>query len=166
MNIDRRMQRYCLEYLKSIYPKTIEPDLIGEFLSTSYDERCKRDAQLFYLAEQNLVELKYTNKVGYQTPRIIDVKITARGIDFLEEDGGLSAILGTVTVRLHADSIRDLIESRIVQSDELNDEQKKSMLDQLRSMREEGLKALTHRLINEGLTRMPNLWGTLSEHLA
>lgn len=40
-------------------------------------------------------------------------RITAAGLDFLEDDGGLSAILGVVTVRLHADTIRALIDAKI-----------------------------------------------------
>lgn len=34
--------------------------------------------------------------------------ITAASLDFLEDDGGLSAILGIITVKLHADTIKGL----------------------------------------------------------
>ena len=35
--------------------------------------------------------------------------ITARGLDFLADDGGLTAILRTVVMKLHADTIRDML---------------------------------------------------------
>ena len=40
-------------------------------------------------------------------------RITAKGIDFLEDDGGLSAILGVVTVKLHADTLREMLAKKI-----------------------------------------------------
>jgi hypothetical protein len=44
-------------------------------------------------------------------------KITARGLDFLEDDGGLGAILNVVTIRLEADTLRQLLETKINASD-------------------------------------------------
>ena len=43
--------------------------------------------------------------------------ITAKGLDFLEDDGGLSAILGAITVKLDPDDLRALIAARIEESD-------------------------------------------------
>lgn len=82
-------------------------------------------------------------------------------MDFLADDGGLSAILGTVTVRLHADTIRDLIETRISESD-APIEEKRRMIDTLKAMPEEGLKHLTTRLIDFGLGQSPGAWQALA----
>ena len=45
------------------------------------------------------------------------------GIDFLTDDGGLSAILGVVTVKLHSDTIQALIAAKIDQA-EISDSEK------------------------------------------
>jgi hypothetical protein len=44
-------------------------------------------------------------------------KITPQGLDFLEDDGGLSAILRTVTVKLHAETLTELLSARIDAAD-------------------------------------------------
>lgn len=77
--------------------------------------------------------------------------ITARGIDFLEDDGGLSAILGTVTVKLHADTIRDLIDAKITESKAIPEQEKPALREALKGIRDEGLKQLTTKLISHGL---------------
>ncbi len=78
-------------------------------------------------------------------------EITAKGIDFLENDGGLSAILDTLTVKLHADTIRDLIDAKIVESKSIPEQEKPALREALKGMKEEGLKQLTTRLISYGL---------------
>ncbi len=40
---------------------------------------------------------------------MILARITAKSIDLLEDDGGVSAILGVVTAKLHEDTIRNLV---------------------------------------------------------
>jgi hypothetical protein len=42
-----------------------------------------------------------------------NVKITSRGIDFLADDGGLAAILGVVTVKLHEETLKALLEAGV-----------------------------------------------------
>lgn len=82
--------------------------------------------------------------------RFINAQITAKGIDFLEGDGGLTAILGVVTVRLHDETIRDLIAARIQASD-LPPEEKTGLLHQLKELRGESIKHLTMKLLDAGL---------------
>lgn len=74
--------------------------------------------------------------------------ITARGLDFLEEDGGLSAILGTVTVKLHADTIRDMLETKIMDS-QLPQADKKRFVDTLKELPGEALKTVTNKLVEK-----------------
>jgi hypothetical protein len=86
---------------------------------------------------------------------VIASTITARGLDFLADDGGLSALLGTVTVKLHADTLRDLIESRIARAD-MPEAEKKRITDHLRALPAEALKTVTTRLVEAGLDTLPN----------
>ncbi|UQI38830.1 hypothetical protein [Vreelandella venusta] len=91
--------------------------------------------------------------------------ITARGIDFLEDDGGLSAILGTVTVKLHADTIRDLIDAKITESNTIPEQEKPALREALKGMKEEGLKQLTTRLVSYGIEQAPSAWNAVIEAL-
>jgi hypothetical protein len=42
--------------------------------------------------------------------------LTGHGLGLLEDEGGLTAILGVVIVKLHAETTRDLIAARIQDS--------------------------------------------------
>ncbi|HEX7908277.1 MAG TPA: hypothetical protein VF534_09345 [Paraburkholderia sp.] len=72
-------------------------------------------------------------------------------MDFLADDGGLSAILGVVTVRLHEETLKELIGTQIAESD-LPDPEKIRLLDQLKSLPAEAIKHLSLKLIDAGLS--------------
>ena len=115
--LDRNLQREILKELNNIYPdsKTYEywidaaiAQVVGVIETVGEAELyiAKRSANLRYLAEHGLV-------VCNDKDLSATVKITAKGIDFLADDGGLSAILGVVTVRLHSDTIQTLLDAKI-----------------------------------------------------
>ena len=70
-------------------------------------------ANLIYLQEHQLIDGTLVNG----NMEIWNPGITAKGLDFLEDDGGLSAILGAITVKLDPDDLRALIAARIEESD-------------------------------------------------
>lgn len=78
--------------------------------------------------------------------------ITAKGMDFLADDGGLSAVLGVVTIKLHDDTIKALIEARILASS-LPEPEKKRLIDRLRELRAETTKHLVLKLVDLGLDK-------------
>ena len=80
--------------------------------------------------------------------------ITAAGLDFLADDGGLSAILGVVTIKLHDETIRQLIETRI-QSAVLPETTKSHLLKSLREAPGETVKLLTEKLLDASLSSWP-----------
>ena len=63
-------------------------------------------------------------------------------------------MLGVVTIKLHADTIRDLIASRIASSD-IPIEQKNSLQTSLRSLPDEALKHLTTKLVDAAFDNLP-----------
>jgi hypothetical protein len=81
--------------------------------------------------------------------------ITAAGLDFLEDDGGLSAILGVVTVKLHADTIRDLIDAKI-ETSSLPAEEKSKLRKALAGLSEAGLREVITGLVKIGLNHLPD----------
>jgi len=145
MKLDRALQKKILEVLGSVYPEPLGARI---YLLGDPDKVLLR-ANLAYLGELGLVEsILPAAEQRAHVPRINATKITAKGLDFLEQDGGLSAILGTVTVKLHADTIRDLLETRIMES-QLPATEKKRFVDQLKELPGEALKTLTNKLIEK-----------------
>src|SRR5690606_4411194 len=82
------------------------------------------------------------------------MKITAKGLDFLADDGGLSATLGVVTIRLHDDQVRLILAARIQESDAPVAEKRKS-LEQVGEIPADATKHLVHKLIDAGLAQWP-----------
>jgi hypothetical protein len=82
-------------------------------------------------------------------------RINQRGLDFLEDDAGVSAVLATVTVKLHKDTVRNLIEAKVVGST-LPEDKKSVIVTTLHAMPEAGLRALTTTLVQRGLNSLPD----------
>jgi hypothetical protein len=81
-------------------------------------------------------------------------RITAKGMDFLADDGGVSAILGVVTVKPHEDMLKELIGVRIEES-ELSTPEKARLIDQLKSLPAEAIEHHSLELIDAGLANWP-----------
>ncbi|WP_374255068.1 hypothetical protein [Acinetobacter brisouii] len=150
MILDRALQKELLTKMSSTYP---HPYRIDEEYTPRTPEYRKVAANLYYLVEHGLVEKNSVTKNdgfgGYSNILIELPTITHKGMDFLADDGGLSAILGVVTVKFHEDSIKQILEHRITESD-LPPEDKKSMLGALRELPAESIKHLTLKLLDKG----------------
>lgn len=149
--LDRNLQHEILKELNNIYPdsKTYEywidatiAQVTGVIETVGEAELyiAKRSANLRYLAEHGLVVCNDKNLSA-------TVKITAKGIDFLSNDGGLSAIFGVVTVKLHSDTIQALIEAKIDQA-EISDSEKSWLKKELGKIKDTALSTLTENAIN------------------
>nr|DAI16003.1 MAG TPA: hypothetical protein [Caudoviricetes sp.] len=149
--LDRNLQREILKELNNIYPvsKTYEywidaaiAQVVGVIETVGEAELyiAKRSANLRYLAEHGLVVCNDKDLSAI-------VKITAKGIDFLSDDGGLSAILGVVTVKLHSDTIQALIAAKIDQA-EISDSEKSWLKKELGKIKDTALSTFTANAIN------------------
>lgn len=149
--LDRNLQHEILKELNNIYPdsKTYEywidaaiAQVAGVIETVGEAELyiAKRSANLRYLAEHGLVVCNDKNLSA-------TVKITAKGINFLSNDGGLSAILGVVTVKLHSDTIQALIAAKIDQA-EISDSEKSWLKKELGKIKDTALSTLTANAIN------------------
>jgi hypothetical protein len=149
MQLDRSKQLALLQAMANVYPRHAT-ELFGGGEPTEADF-----ANLWYLKEQGLVEgsLGMTITGAFY---LDGTKITARGLDFLADDGGISAILGTVTVRLHADSIKDLLLARVESSSA--PARKKSWLKrQLDTASNETIKKIVGTILDEGVKHAPDV---------
>ncbi|KVF71052.1 hypothetical protein WS75_23045 [Burkholderia sp. FL-7-2-10-S1-D7] len=147
MKLDREYQKEVLTALAEIYPSLGHAELVGDVSEEA------RSANLYYLAEHGLItdsaKPNLDSSFHYQPARI-----TKDGMDFLAEDGGLSAILGVVTIKLHEDTIKSLIESKIMESD-LPAGDKPRFVDALRSLPADATKHLTMKLLDLALSHAP-----------
>lgn len=105
-----------------------------------------------YLEEHGLVENIIANSMDGVA--IAGARITARGLDFLADDGGLSAVLGVVTIKLHHDTLVALLETRVKASD-LPPAAKASLLQKLKEQPAEALSHLTTKLVDLAFEKGP-----------
>jgi hypothetical protein len=146
--LDRAIQRQIIELLREHYPDSALPTRELKLDGT------QAAANLRYLEEHGLC--KSGVKFGGRGDISFNPStITAAGLDFLEDDGGLSAILGVVTVKLHADTIRDMIDAKI-ETSSMPTEEKSKLRKVLASLSEAGLKAATTDLVKIGLEHLPD----------
>jgi len=150
MKLDRTMQLDILTKLQNIYPS----DLMINELNISAKETDDVQSILSYLSEHDLIEpvIKRPGTNVSPSSSILSAKITAKGIDFLEEDGGLSSVLNTVTVKFDAENIRTLFKDKIIASS-LPGEEKKNMLERVKSLSGDVLKTVVLKLIEKGLEK-------------
>ena len=149
--LDRNLQHEFLSELYKVYPDSITYDYyinaaIAQTSGVIEAEEdasfvLKQSANLQYLAEHGLVVFVDKTRIT------ATVKITAKGIDFLMDDGGLSAILGVVTVKLHSDTIQALLNTKIDQAD-IPPEEKSKLKVILSKMGDVALAKLTEKAID------------------
>lgn len=147
MKLDREYQKEILRRLADSYPDYLDcMDWLRKIMGEDWD---KYAANMLYLEGHGLVESGI--KVFSLKPPILSSfpKITAKGIDFITDDGGLSAILGVVTIKFHEDTIR-MIEDKIMSSS-MNPPDKQKFVDALKQLPAETIKHLTMRLLDLGL---------------
>jgi hypothetical protein len=119
----------------------------------SVDEDFYDVPNLRYLAEHGLCRVEISEDSGL-APHWLSATITAKGTDYLLEDGGLGAELNAVTIRLHPDTIRELLAAQIEASD-LPPERKSALMEHLGSASRKVLADGFAELLREGFRRAP-----------
>ena len=156
MVLDRDLQLTMLRRLSEVFPRHYNFDNDYKYGTEQHESAIKNFyyLQLHGLVVENSVHI--SKSIGGQAPIIFgSASITHKGMDFLADDGGLSAILGVVTIKFEANQLKLLLESKIMASD-LPLERKQSMIDSLRELPAESIKHLTTKLLDEGLENLPN----------
>jgi|GEM_PF-2906060 len=86
----------------------------------------------------------------------ISAQITVKGIDYWREDGGLTAELSVITVKLHQDTLTALIAARVGQSD-LADTEKSRLLKNLKALSKTGAEHLVKKWVDYACENSPTL---------
>lgn len=159
MKLDRDLQLTMLRAMADTYPEPIRHLAGIEGVDTAMFA-----ANLHYLCEHGLADAKWSRTLN-SPARPSGARITAAGMDFLADDGGLSAILGVVTIRLHEDTIKALLVERIEKSGAPASVRSK-LVDQIKALPAEATKSLTLEAIKAGLTNVPEFITWLHAALA
>ena len=114
----------------------------------------------YYLYEHELLKMELSRDIGGDT-RVQSIRITARGLDFLEDDGGLSAILGVVTVKFEAETLKALIENNILKTADLPEEKKGLFRKALAVASEATLQEIMAELVRVGTSKGPEMLTSL-----
>lgn len=166
MILDRNLQLELLSKIAECYP----------FAWTDF-ERNPKDDDYFKMA----VNLNYLKGHGLLSENSTDVKpdtsgkgggaifilkpkITEKGLDFLKDDGGLSAILGVVTVRFEADTIRTILQLKVDQSD-LSPVDKQKLRGVLQELPAESIKHLSTKIVDVGWDNLSSLMNLIQSSL-
>lgn len=146
---DRELQLAILKHLDGVYPEDAESQEIPESDSPNFN-RC-----MFYLQEHELINGVESKEMGVER-YFIYARITAKGIDFLADDGGLGAILGLVTVKLHEDTIRELFANSVSKMD-LPPEKKSKLIEAMKNAPSTVVTEVTKRLVGFAFEQGPNV---------
>ena len=150
--LNRDMQNAILEEVAKVYP---------EWLHVKYSQYIDDPSYIkngFYLEEHRLVELR---ELTAESRQFFQIKITAEGLDFIEEDGGLSAILNVVTVKFDVDTVKQMM-LECLDENNISSEERGVLEEALSIASEETLKEIFQGLIQQGLKSIPNIIGYLS----
>ena len=136
---DRNIQRELLQYLCDIYPDSADSSFSKTF-SEKFGGTNTFTANILYLADHGLIEARLSNEIDRRLPSVMDsfTKITSKGIDFIRDDGGLSAILNVQTIKFHRDAVVVLEDLFTISN--MNDKQKQQAKSTLDEMTKEALK--------------------------
>jgi hypothetical protein len=157
--LSRELQHAILERLSDVYPDGPERLAFQDF-----DQR-QLTYNVRYLQEHGLVTTKWFNPLdGPSSFSVQNLYITEKGIDFITDDGGLSAILGVMTIRLHEDTIRQLLIDR-VEKTVTDPTVKAQILKKIRELPASAFQTVVMDGIKAGLESVPDLVAWLAKIL-
>ena len=151
---DRKRQRKILETLLKNYPERLPADDWSAIYSMfeGHDQHSDYYANLLYLEEHKLIKsgiTKVSHSFKYSQS---DIFITAKGIDFIRDDGGLSAILNVQTIKFHRDAV--IVLEDLIAISNMNEEQKEKAKSTLGEMSTEALKTVVQTVTTAGLSAL------------
>ncbi|MDH6632529.1 UNVERIFIED_ORG: putative transcriptional regulator [Lelliottia amnigena] len=156
MEIDLCMCRALLERLMQSYTSLDTEELQDDLLEISGSDE-GYIAHITYLSEHGLV--KANLKRGHNAYMLLmPPEITAKGLDFIRKDGGLSALIdrSNVNYQLHEALLSELL--RQIQRSHESAPRKEALSSQLRALPAETIKHLYLKFLDQGASRLPEVF--------
>ena len=166
MKIDRSIQVKILEYLASFYPKFPPEDIQEKLFNITQGDLEVLDANLAYLIESGYINKNCkAHTLGGNGPEFIynQTTITNQGIDFLQDDGGLTAIKNTITVRFHADTLAML--ANFIKQSSLPETKKQSFVHKLQGLPVTAIEHLMKKLLDTALSHSSDVFQLIENSL-
>ncbi|WP_417878594.1 hypothetical protein [Vibrio sp.] len=154
---DRELQLAVLETLSEFFPYPVN-EAEERILMESFQSPQQFRANVIYLEMHGLITDAFTRiedisgNVDYLFNRT-RCRITEKGIDFLLNDGGLSAILNVQTIKFHDSTIIALED--IIRVANVPDEEKSTLISKLRELPADAIKHLTNELLTKAVLAAP-----------
>jgi hypothetical protein len=152
MDMDTELQQQILGYLKE-HPAPQSAKVWNEFAKAVGDEE-KLVAHMLYLEEHGLIKSGITRGTnGHNMINSGIMRLTARGRDYISADGGLSAALNTVTVKLHEESLARIAEFVARRAPDQTVSAK--MLDRLRELPAAAIERFSGKIMDVAMEKCP-----------
>lgn len=152
MRISRDLQNRVLHMLGDAYPGAISDIRTSLGYARTGEDIERLLANLMYLEEHGLISS------GYKLHRSLDgeghwshngnTRITATGLDFIAADGGLSAILKTVTVRLDAGQFSELLASKVENLPGVAPEERSELAKAIRKLPATAVEKIAEKMLD------------------
>lgn len=148
--LDRNLQLHILLKLADAYPDGVY-ELADAMRDITTDERALL-VNSRYLDGHGLVKSGFATISALGVPnRFHDLHehvITPKGLDFLADDGGLSAILGVVTVRFDAEQWREMLATKVESLTTATPQERSQVADALRKLPAQAVEKLSGKLLD------------------
>ena len=124
-------------------------------------------SNLWYLYQHGLIE-DFHVKTRALCDDITDlilidkIRITTKGVDFIRDDGGLSAILNVTTIKIHNETLEKLED--IIKQSSLTEAEKKTYIGKLKELPVDATKHLVLKLLDLGLSRASDVTQLISSY--
>jgi hypothetical protein len=148
--LDRTLQRNILLALEAAYPNRVSMFALTQ-LGMADDVLI---ANVRYLFEHRLVDATWLpTSSGLMLANAV---LSANGVDFLADDGGLTAVLGVITVKLHEDTIKALLIDS-VNASPAEATIKSKLVEQIKGLPAEAIKYVTMEGLKMGIAHIPDV---------
>lgn len=145
---DRQHQKELLQILFNLFPNRMTSESYKEVTNLFADDNALI-SNLLYLERHGLIESGLRAGANNYSINTAGLQITVKGIDFMQKDGGLSAILNVQTIKFHRDAVVAL-EDLIAMSG-MNDAEKEKAKSKLSELTTESLKTVVQAVTTAGL---------------
>lgn len=151
--LDRALQHRILATLATLYPEgtfDMPAALASAGAGPHPDERAVL-VNTHYLAEHGLAVSGYVRRGTIGDDSFIPLGehcITAKGLDFLADDGGLGAILGAVTIRIDATQWAEMLARKVEAAQGLSHADRSSVAAALRSLPAKAIGTVSEKLLD------------------
>ena len=143
MELNRKLQKDILVALSEVYPDSL---LVSALPGFSHNREFM--GNLFYLQEHGVIDGGDIREPG-KCRSMVDAQITKAGLDFLADDGGLSAILGYKFVKIEVSALVDSL-IKLLQEIEVDGDKRSTAAERLNAMDDSALANLVVELLQRG----------------